>query len=282
MLKKILIGCLSALLLLSGCSVKTNTASTISETTNFKMTVLNAGKGDAIVLESDNEVMVVDTGYDDTYDVLKEYLETQGITTINYLVITHYDKDHVGGAESLVEDYKIENVYTPSYEGTSKKYQKFIEALSSKGMTYTNVTSSTSITMDDVKIDILSTSLSYDGEDGSDNDMSLVVSINHGDNSFLLAGDAEKPRLKELMSQLKQTYDVYKVPHHGRIEDNSESFISLISPKYAIITCSAEEPADDELLDILAAHNVDVYTSATNGTITVYSDGSTIKITGES
>lgn len=242
-----------------------------SETyTELSVSILNIGKADCIVLQSGELTMMVDTGYEETSDIVLDYLKDQGIDQIDYLVITHYDKDHVGGAVDVLENVEVGYVYIPSYEGTSKKYTKFMEAIDKEGILYTKVTKDMKVSLNDVDITIMSTMLTFDGT--NDNDMSLVLSVEHGENSLLLAGDAEKDRIKELLTKINHSYNFYKVPHHGKIEKNSESLISLISPEYAMITCSVEEMPDEELLDILKAHNVTTFLSVDSG-IQITSDG---------
>ena len=111
----------------------------------------------------------------------------------------------------------------------------------------------------------------------SSNEFSLVISIKHGNNTFLLAGDAEGQRLTELQNQMDLSHIFLKIPHHGETDNNSETFINDVNPKYAVITCSKEETPDKKLLKYLDKVKAKTYLSY-NGTITALSDGNNLVI----
>ena len=72
--------------------------------------------------------------------------------------------------------------------------------------------------------------------------------------------------------------DFLKVPHHGRIDDESETFINAVKPKYAVITCSKKEGGEEKLLALLDAAGSETYLT-TGGTVTAVSTGSGITVT---
>lgn len=73
----------------------------------MSVTYIDVGKGDCILIEKGSSVILIDTGYSDTSGNVSDYLNTKGITYIDYLIITHYDKDHVGGAADIAELFEI-------------------------------------------------------------------------------------------------------------------------------------------------------------------------------
>ena len=86
-------------ILLCGCNKKTEIA---EEKEALKITFFDVGKGDAILIETKNTSMLIDAGYDETGEELLSYLRQQGGQPLDYLVITHFDKDHVGGADHVL------------------------------------------------------------------------------------------------------------------------------------------------------------------------------------
>lgn len=106
-----------------------------AETEPLKVTLLKVGKADAIAIQTEKNTMVIDTGEEEDGEELVFYLKNQGITQVDILLITHFDQDHVGGAETLIESMDVERVLVPDYEGTSTEYQDFMIALEEKGMT---------------------------------------------------------------------------------------------------------------------------------------------------
>ena len=74
---------------------------------NFKIHFFNAGKADAIVLEKDGKYMMIDTGEEDLQDEILDYFRQNNITRLEYLIITHFDKDHVGSASAIIDNIEI-------------------------------------------------------------------------------------------------------------------------------------------------------------------------------
>jgi len=238
------------------------------------ISVLKAGQADAIVITTQNSCMVIDCGEKDDADKVLQYLKERNIKTIDYLVITHFDKDHVGGAAKILSNVTANIIYVPDYKGNTDEYKKYINALEMNSMSQTAITENVSFLLDDVLFEIYSPlKTSYRG----DNDYSLVVLAKHGNLSFLFAGDAESERISELMEQLDGNYDYFKVPHHGRFDDMTSEFINFVNPSIAVITDSEKNPADDRTIESLSALGCEVYCTK-DGTVTAISDGSEITV----
>ena len=73
--------------------------------------------------------MMIDTGYDDTVNAVKKDLSRLGIDHINELILTHYDKDHYGGAEEILHAYPVDTIYVPDYLPEGEKYEKVMQVL---------------------------------------------------------------------------------------------------------------------------------------------------------
>lgn len=278
----ILILFFAAVLFLTGCGQKSagnqGQQADIKETSELKVTFFDVGKGDAILLETDTQVMLIDTGYDDTSDVILDYMEKERIDTLDYLVITHFDKDHVGGADKILESVKTLEVLEPDYVSDSGQTEEYREALTEKGLTPVKVT-------DTLELDIKGTVCTvypprqkeYEEED---NDFSLVISLKFGEESFLFAGDCEKERIAELLAEkgLDLRHQVLKVPHHGRQEKNSDKFLLAVQPQAAVITCSEDKEPDKEILELLEQLGTEIYLTK-DGTVTCVTDGTSLEFT---
>lgn len=237
-----------------------------------KVTFFNVGKGDAILIETSEHHMMIDSGYDDTAEVVLDYLKEQSIDKLDYLVITHFDKDHVGGADRIIKEIKTVNVLQPDYESDGGQYKEYVEAMVDEGIEPDVVTQTMRLSLDDIEFLIYPPQKKDYKEE--DNDFSLVISMTCGGKSneskrFLFAGDCEKERLNELLIQKEfdLSHDVLKVPHHGRKEKNSKEFLAAVSPEVAVITSSDEKPADDEICMMLKKLGTDVYFT-NEGTVT--------------
>lgn len=105
--------------------------STKSSTKNtaFKTTILNTGKSDCILVEIGNKVIMIDTGEDKNGKQIVDRLKEKGINTLDYLILTHLDKDHIGGVDSVLSSVKVKNIIQANYKKDSKQYDEYIDSL---------------------------------------------------------------------------------------------------------------------------------------------------------
>lgn len=290
MKRKILSGAEKALLfflilgicLLSGCGgavgniVGNPEPASQEQEPHVKVTFFNVGKGDAILIETEKHTMMIDSGYDDTSEILLSYMKNEKIQRLDYLVLTHFDKDHVGGADWILREVETLNVLQPDYESDGGQYREYVEAMETEGISPVLVTEIMELSLDGTEF-LIYPPQQEDYEE-EDNDFSLVVSMTCGEIRFLFAGDCEKERLKELLNQKEfaLAHDVLKAPHHGRKEKNSEEFLKAVDPALAVITSSEEKPADDKVCRVLEELGTEIYFTE-NGTVTCLCDGTGIR-----
>ncbi len=238
------------------------------------------GKADAMLITTpSNRRILIDAGTNKGGKALVSRFEKEKIDTIDVLIITHYDKDHVGGADKMLEELDVGTVYMPVYEKDSKQYDQFVEALEESGAQAERMETGAQTTLDvgdGVTLRITAAHETYYGSD-EENDFSLAVRVAYGDTKFLFAGDAEEARQIELLEEGDVQCDVLKVPYHGRLVDVSEQFLAQASPKIAFITDSEEEAASPIVIRMLEEQGAEVY-CAKDGGIVVLSDGKTISV----
>ena len=245
--------------------------------TNLKITALKAGAADAFILRSGDDVVLIDTGLEKNVDRLLGELDKQGITKISCLIITHFDKDHVGGADHVIDDYEVEKVYTTYHSKDSDDIDSYLGSLQAKGLSETVVTKETSFDIGDISFTIYPPQATSYNEKISNNS-SLVIRVTLGEKSILFAGDAEEERIAELLETQGLQSTILKIPHHGRLASNSQQLIDYIDPEYAIITSSGSNPEDQEILDILEQKEIKTYlTRNGNITLTITPDEVTIE-----
>lgn len=266
-------------LVLVGCSnSETNKTDEIKENivlnATFEITVLNTGSSDCTIIQIEDKVLMIDTGLKSNGDYIIKTLKEKGITNIDYLILTHMDKDHIGGAPKILDNVTVNNVIAADYTKDSKQYESYISALNSHGITAQLPHENIYLDINNAKIEIFPAEKnSYE----ESNDYSIIVGITYGDYSYLFAGDAEEERLAEFINSNDRQYNFVKIPHHGRYNLLSETFIDDIDPNYAFITCSEEEPADSEELEMLKSKGINTYLSL-NGDIIIKSDGKIISL----
>ena len=269
--------------LLTGCA--SANANGTANSNLLTTSILKIGKADAIVITQNEHAMVIDCGEEEDGLELKEFLAKNGIDHLEALIITHYDKDHVGGADTIVEAVDIDRILVPDYDGASTEYSDFATAVEEKGLTLERLTESVSFNLGEALVTVdppLDYSSVEEAKDDPlleiDNNLSLITTIVHGNNRLLYMGDAEKARIKEfLTTDAAVDCDFLKVPHHGVYTTALVDLLDAVTPEYAAINDSAKNPADDETLQLLKDY--DVTTRQTlGGRITVVSDGETIEI----
>lgn len=251
-------------------------ASNVPEVTgNIEIHIMQSGQADAIILTTENHSVIIDCGEEDDGDDIVKYLKENNINSVDYLFITHFDKDHVGGFPEVTENFNVGNVIVPDYEGSNKEYKKYLEAVSENNLEVTALTDDMSFILDDCLCEINPPQKKSYLE--GDNDFSLVISLTHGDNKFLFAGDAEVERTKEILRTFKGEYDFLKVPHHGRYNSATKQLLASVKPEFAVITDSEKNPAEGKVLDSLNGIGCKTYQTK-DGSVYISSDGERIEI----
>ncbi|MBQ7886659.1 MAG: MBL fold metallo-hydrolase [Clostridia bacterium] len=240
------------------------------------------GKADAMLITTPSGVRIlIDTGTNKGGKALVERFEKEGINAIDTLIITHYDKDHVGGADKILEEIAVRQVIMPVYNKESKQHTQFMEALDAHREIATfpmEIESDMKMQSDDgVSMSLTAAHKKSYGKD-EENDFSLAVRLEYGETKFFFAGDAEAPRQKELLDEGDVKCDVLKVPYHGRLVSMSEKFLTEASPKIAYITDDEEDPASPDVIAMLETLGAQVYSSREDGDVTVVSDGENVKV----
>ena len=265
------------LTLLSGCAAKTGAEKNGSAAEEMRVTYYDVGKGDCILIEKGGAFVLIDAGYADTAEDVIAFLKGRGVETLDEMIITHYDKDHVGGASAVAEALGVTQLLLPAYDGSSKHYTALMKTVAEQNLTCRQVTEDLSFSLAGIDFTVFASPLAYVAgngeEEGNDNDVSLVVSAVYGEDSYLFAGDIEKAGISAYLTAGHGAFDVLKIPHHGGKEKNTDELIANVSPKIAVITDSADEPAEEEVLLMLDRADAETYCTSEQGTVVVTSNG---------
>ena len=244
---------------------------------NLRVSCIDVGKGDCILVQSGASSALIDTGYKKTAGEVISYLKGQGVSKIDALVLTHYDKDHVGGFREIAQAFPVDAVYIPEYEGADKNYDETIQAARDLGLPTQPVVKELGFKLDEAQLTVFPSGVAYvpdaKGDEGNDNDASLVVAMSHGKDSYLFAADLEEEGVDAYLRGNHGRFDVLKMPHHGHKGDNTEDLLDDVRPKIALITDSFDEPVAKKTLKTLEKRDIDAYCTSYDGTIVVTSDG---------
>jgi len=201
----------------------------------IQLTVLDVGQGSAAVIQTKNHTLVFDAGakFSDKLDtgsnIIIPFLRAKKLQTIDVLVISHGDADHIGGAQSLLDEYP-----------TVKLIGQDIAALKSENMQL--CFSGIEWQWDGVNFKFLSPQMGRSqkrvSNKDSRNNHSCVLRVSSTFGSILLAGDIENKIEKQLLKKdhAQLASDVLIVPHHGSNTSSTMAFIAAVEPKISIIS----------------------------------------------
>lgn len=256
---------------------------------------IDVGQGNStLVMLPDGKNLLIDAGSKENGDKLVSYLKNEKIEKIDYLIATNADVNDIGGMPSVIENFDIGRVYAPNIEdiidayetekNVSEVYKSFTEALSSKKLVKLDASSGTHVYFSlSLTVDIISPN---DSAYSDLNNYSTAVLLKYGQQKFIFMSDAENYSEQEIIDNgIDITSDVIMIGNHGSSAASGKSFIKAVAPKYAVISCGAnnsEGYPHQETLKTLEQNETKVFRTDLNGTITLKSDGmNELKLTPE-
>ena len=249
--------------------------------TGMTLTVLEVGKADCLVLQCDGESMIVDGGNEGDEAYILSQLESMDIEWFKYLVNTHPHEDHLGSLDAVIYQYPVKQAILSPKEHTTSNYERLLAALEEREVPVEVPEVGDVYELGGATITVLSPDpdADYDGY----NDWSLVLMCQYGDVRYLLMGDAETPVEGDLVeSGVDLRADVLKIGHHGSSTSSRKSFLTAVSPTWALITCDETEEAGEpheKVVRYLNELSIPYLRTDQCGVITVYTDGEDIAIT---
>ncbi|MDE5753081.1 MAG: MBL fold metallo-hydrolase [Oscillospiraceae bacterium] len=279
--KKISTLLLSCAILLTGC-VKTTPVDNPAlkseyqptECYNLKLCCLKLGKADGMVIQTQNHTIVIDCGEKSDGSKMRRCLNALGVEKIDYMILTHYDQDHIGGASKVIDNFEVSHILAPDYaHSESSEFRKLTESMTEKNLDFEFVKQDTSIILDDAKF-IIYPSESDSYLEGDDNNFSLVTRLQHHENIFLFTADAMYERLEEIMDLGDCTF--LKEPYHGKELKNLGKFLDAVTPEYAVISTS-EEYLAESTITALQERDIETYLTYEQGNMEFISDGKTLQ-----
>ncbi len=239
----------------------------------------DAGKADAILLTTRNSAVLIDAGEKGFGKTILAYLEEAGVQRLDALIVTHFDRDHVGGAAKVLEGVAVDRVYQSNRPKDSEEYDAYLRALAAAGIEPVTVREACGFTLDGVSYAIDPPRQKEYSEEKSNNS-SLIVSVTNGENRFLFTGDAQTARLEEFIDSGLAACDVLKIPHHGKDEPLLPALLASARPAFAVVTSSDEEPESEAVMEALEQAGVQTLLTR-RGAVTILSDGSSISVRQE-
>ena len=234
---------------------------------NGAVTVLDVGQGQSIVLSTDEHTAVVDCGSssgEDAAVIVHEFLQNQGRTTIDLLILTHFHSDHVNGVESLLSRTNVLSLAIPDPED-SFLAEDIIELARKRGTDIIYVTETYGVSLNGMEI-IIYPPVGY----GDENESGLTI-LSLGDVSALITGDMNSFGERSLLrfADLPEV-DILVIGHHGSRFSTSEELLAAVAPNLAIISVGRNSYGhpSGETLERLDLYGVPVFRTDVMGHVT--------------
>ena len=265
-MKRIIVLILTILLLL-GCTYS-------DRAHTLELYAFSVGKADALLIKAPDASIMIDTGENGDGEELVARLKSLGVEKLDLLILTHFDKDHIGGADTIIKNVPIDRAVLPDYEKDSKQYTQLLAALAQKNTDVTISSRDLTLKYGELDVSIWVSPVPFDGK--SDNDQSLITKLLFDGKTYLFMGDAEEAELKKLIySERNLTCDVLKLPHHGVYDEQLFALMATSLPSHVIICDSQKNPADEQTIEtigffdpvILQTKNGEIHLIAVNGVI---------------
>lgn len=185
---------------------------------------------------------MIDAGPASARQDIVDYLNSQNVDTLKYLILTHPHLDHIGSATEVLENFEVNNVILPDFSSgivsTSKAYKDVLQTIKNNKIKAQIAKKGDILPLGNGEFEVL---LAYAKESENLNDISIVTMFKSEDIKFLSAGDAEDITETELLdSGVDLSADVFKASHHGSYTSNGYKFVEQVNPKICVISCGAD------------------------------------------
>ena len=246
------------------------------EAGEMRIHAFSFGKADAFLISNDAGAVLIDCGEGGQGKEIIQYCAANGIEKLDALIITHFDKDHVGGAPKVIKKIPIDSVFQSNCPKDSDEYFKYSKTLGQCSVEPVTVREETAFSLGGVTFTIYPPEKElYQTEES--NNSSLITAVRFGETAFLFTGDCEGERLLELLQTPLGRYDVLQIPHHGKWQVQLPALLSMTQPSYVLITSSAAEPEDYMTLYTLQGEGIGSLLTR-EGAIDLFSDGRAVTI----
>ncbi|MDE3839679.1 DNA internalization-related competence protein ComEC/Rec2 [Bacillus methanolicus] len=252
-----------------------------------EVTFIDVGQGDSIFirLPRGQGTFLIDTGgtvrfekekwqerkkaFEVGKDIVVPFLKSKGITTIDKLILTHGDQDHIGGAPSLLEEMKVKEILLPLTPEKSELERKIIKMAEEKNIPVKFAKGKEGWKSGNSLFQIL---LPVENQSLDRNNGSIVLLAKIGGLKWLFTGDLEKEGEEVLVKNYKHVaIDVLKVGHHGSKSSTSEELLKHFTPKAAVISAGEKNRfghPHEEVMNRLEEHQIKIFRTDQQGAVT--------------
>lgn len=213
---------------------------------NFRLTVVDVGQGQCILLQSNDEVYMIDCGGEDpqyTASAAMNAMHAQGINRIDGLILTHYDEDHCNGIENLLQCFSVDKLYLPDTDQNTKNRLQ----LEKQEIPIRWISGNVTLSCSAGKIQIIPAKIHAEG-----NESSMCILFQGENCDILITGDRDMVGETELLSQeTLPKLEVLVIGHHGASTSTGEALLEATRPELAIVSVGKNNRHGHPGMDVL-------------------------------
>ena len=247
-----------------------------TEADTLRVTVLDVGQSDCILLSQGEAHLLIDTGTAAARESVAAELAALGVKQLAYLLVTHPHEDHFGNARYVLESRTVSALLLPSTPSEDAGYALMRESATAEGILTQTVGDGYAFSLGSASCEVLCAL----PEDANVNNTSLVLRVRFGACVLLFMGDAEQEAENALLLRAEDwRADFLKVGHHGSSTATSLAFLQAVSPAHAAISCGRDNDfgfPHAAVLQNLAAVGSTVHRTDLEGTLSYLCDGATV------
>ncbi|WP_243300438.1 S-layer homology domain-containing protein [Bacillus litorisediminis] len=250
-------------------------------TGELKVHFIDVGQGDSSLIELPNgKTILIDGGKRTAGEIVVSYLKQAGVSSIDLLVATHPDADHIGGLIDVLQQVTVKKVLDSGKEHTTETYLEYLSLIDEKNIPFEVAKKGSSISLDpSVAIKVVHA----DSSAADNNDASVVLELRYKDASFLFTGDAGTEVEESMIVSGLGQVDVLKVSHHGSDTGTSQSFVNVLKPEIAVISVGENSYGHphDVVVNRLAQAGAQIYSTMQSGDIIITTNGTTYEVSDD-
>lgn len=208
---------------------------------------------DSTLICQKGAAILIDTGEEKDAEHILETLEEQQIEKLDYLILSHQDVDHVGGAKAVLEEIPVDYVIESPYEEQGEQMIALNEYIEERGIPVLYPNHTLRVRTGQMQVLVYPP---LEKHYNDNNNYSLAVLITHQNVNLMFAGDALRKRSEELLMIGWPHIDLYKVAHHGRQNAASKELFDCLAPTYGVVTSKS---ADRGIVEAAEENNTELF-----------------------